>query len=330
MFGSSSATRIRRPAKRVSSARGVVRVGLLAEHAVGAGLQVGQHAANLGDVLVDPGQTPPAFGGGVVAEGFGLGEDRVERLLQLLHHAAGECGAGGVPLDDEQVEDVQRQRDVAGEDLGKLPVLVVEAADRLALDVEDAHDLAEEVQRHRQRTLGVREAQHVAGVLLDVVTDVAAAGGGDVAGDAVALGPGVEVDLQRLARQALGDHHLQLPAPLVQQADREVVELHQVFAEPDDLFLQQFQPLGGAELRHGLVVDAGQLPARGVDRVDAGLQPLAAGGVPDHRHDTPDRPGAVGFRGIFGAFGRDAQPGGGALVHRRADHLEVAVAVPAR
>ena len=44
-------------------------------------------------------------------------------------------------LDDHQVEDVQRDRDVPAEDLGELPVVLVERRPLAALDVEDADHL---------------------------------------------------------------------------------------------------------------------------------------------------------------------------------------------
>ena len=129
------------------------------------------------------------------------------------------------------------------------------------------------------------EAEDVARVFFGVVADVGSSGGGDVAGDAVALRLGVEVDLEGFGGQPLGDDDLELVGPLVEQADGEVVEVHQVLGVLDDLVLEQLEAFGGGELGDGVGVDLGQLTSGGVDGVDLALQPLAAGGVPDHGDD---------------------------------------------
>ena len=86
------------------------------------------------------------------------------------------------------------------------------------------------------------------------------------------------------------DHHLQLVALAVEQADREVVEVHQVAREADDLVFQQLQPLADVHLAQRVGFEAHQLAAGLVDRVDLLLQAPRAGRVPhdgDDLHDLP-------------------------------------------
>ncbi|CAA9433057.1 MAG: hypothetical protein AVDCRST_MAG64-3620, partial [uncultured Phycisphaerae bacterium] len=118
---------------------------------------------------------------------------------------------------------------------------------------------------------------------------------------AVTLARAVQLHVQRVGRQAGADHQFEPVRAPVEQADREVVEVHQVAREADDLVLQQLQPLGDVQLRQRLALEPHELAAGLVDRVDLLLEPAGAGRVPHDRDDLHDLPRRVD--------------------HRRADHL---------
>src|SRR5687768_12568960 len=224
----------------------------------------------------------------VVHERAGVGSDVVQRASDFGVHVVGDLVTRADALDDHQVEDVQRDRDVAPEDLGELPVVLVKRGALAGFDVEDADHLVMQSQRNGERALGRVEAHHVARVALDVWADVAAARRGDVAADAVAFGVGEEVDVERFVRQPGANHHLQLVALAVEQPDREVIEVHQVAREADDLVFQELEALADVHLRQRVALEADELAASLVDGVDLLLEPPRAGCVPHDGHDLHD------------------------------------------
>src|SRR5439155_19226322 len=140
----------------------------------------------------------------------------------------------------------------------------------------------------RQRALGVAQTRYVAGIALDIRADVAPPGGGDVAADAVAFHLGEQFDVQRIRRQALADDHFQLVGLAIEQADGEVIEVHQLLREADDLLLQQLEPLPDVHLAERIGLKADQFAARLVDSINLLLESPRSRRVPydrDHLHD---------------------------------------------
>ncbi len=197
MLGSSSATRMLRVADdRVVFAFDVAG----AEDGVGALGGLAEAFADGADVVEDLLQAlAEIFVADVfVDQGVGVGGDVVERAGDFAADVVGDLVAGADALDDHQIENVQGDGDVAAEDFGELAVVFVEGGALAAFDVEDADDLVVQAKGNGQAALGAVEADDVARIAIDIGADVASAGGGDVAADAVAFGLGEKVDGQAL------------------------------------------------------------------------------------------------------------------------------------
>ena len=138
-------------------------------------------------------------------------------------------------LGAEQVERVQGGGDGAAEDLGELQVLLAEGAGPGALDVEGADDPVGEAQRHRQRAARPGGAGQVERVGGRVGAEVALAGGGDEAGDAVALGQGEQDAAGGLGRHALLQQRVEPAAVGVEQADLDDLVVQQVARQAADV-----------------------------------------------------------------------------------------------
>ena len=140
----------------------------------------------------------------VVHEGAGVGGDVVEGAGGLGADIVGDFVTGADALDDHEIENVEGDGDVAAEDFGELAIVLVEGGAVAAFDVEDADDFVVEAEGDGKAAFGAFEAGDVAWVAFDVGADVASAGGGDVAADAVAFGFGEEIDAEGfLGRPAL-------------------------------------------------------------------------------------------------------------------------------
>ena len=202
---------------------------------------------------------------------------------------------------------MQRDGHVPPENLGELPIVLGEEPARVAFDVEDPDDLVMQTQRNRQGGMGLVDARQIAGIRQHVGTVVAAPGGGDVATDAVAFGRSKNVEVLRLRGQSGTEDDFETIGFAIEQADREVVEVHQVARVPNDLVFEQREPFPGIQLRELLGIEANDLAARPVDGVDLALQLPGTGVVPDHRRHLREA-----------TFGR---------AHRRDRHLEVEIAL---
>jgi len=86
----------------------------------------------------------------LVHQDAGLGDDVVDRTGDLGVDVVGETAGGLVTLADEQIEDVQGNGDIAGQDFHKLPVGLIEGGRLVRLDVEHANDPVVQPQRHGQ------------------------------------------------------------------------------------------------------------------------------------------------------------------------------------
>ncbi len=135
---------------------------------------------------------------------------------------------------------------------------------------------------------GVGEAGDVAGIAGDVGADVGAAGGGDVAGDAVAIGFGEEFDFHGFGGHSDADDEFELVGFAVEEADGEVVKVHELAAELDDFFFEEFEALADVEFGDGFAFEADEFAAGLVDGINFLLEAASAGGVPadgdDLRH----------------------------------------------
>ncbi len=173
----------------------------------------------------------------------------------------------------------------------------------LRFNIKHADDFILQHQWDGQAAAGLGESHDIAGVFADIRTNITAARRGDVTGNAIAFGHGKKFHLDGIAGQAYADDDFQLVGFAIEQADGEVVEMHELTAEFNDLFLQQLQALRDAELGDGLIIEAHQFAAGLVDGINFLLQAAAAGGVPADGDDA----------GYF-ALGVD---------HGRAEHLKI-------
>src|SRR6185437_16042856 len=175
---------------------------------------------------------------------------------------------------------------------GELPIVFIEGGALPALDVEDADHAIVQRERNGQAALGLIEAKDIARIALDIGADVGAPGRGDISADAVAFGIGIEVDVQRIIRQAGADDHLELIRPAIEQANRKVIEVHQLFGEGDDLLFKELEALPHVQFAQGFRFQADQLAAGAIDGVDFLLESASTRGIPynrDHLHDLTSR-----------------------------------------
>ena len=91
-------------------------------------------------------------------------------------------------LDLQQLQRVQGGGDLVAENLGELQILLAEGVGLGTLDVEGADDLVLKDQRYGQRTVRAGSAREIERIGGGVGAEIALAGGGDEAGDALALG----------------------------------------------------------------------------------------------------------------------------------------------
>ena len=117
-----------------------------------------------------------------------------------------------------------------------------------------------------------------------VVRDLADAGGGDEARDAVALARGVEVELGGLRAEALGDDQFELAGLVVDQADGEVIEVEQLVGRLDDPVLEPAQTLHGVLRADELGVDRDQVSPGLLDGGHLAIEAAGFGHVADDGH----------------------------------------------
>ena len=149
----------------------------------------------------------------------------------------------------QQFQRVERHGHVAREDLEELHVAFAERPRLGAFDVERADDFVVQNQRHGQRALGPLTPFEVERVLGRVLAQVALAGGGHEAGDAVVLRVGEQVATGGLGNHAHGQQRLELAGASIEQANLDDVEVQQVLGEVQDVRLQQLDPLFDRHLR---------------------------------------------------------------------------------
>ena len=227
----------------------------------------------------------------IIHQGGGIGGDIIQRAGHFAAHIIGHLVRGADALDDHQVEDVQRDRDIPAEDFGELPVVFIERGALAAFDVEHTDHLIVQSQRYGQAALGLIEAQHIARVAFDIRADVRSTRGGHKTADAVAFGLGKKVDILRFQRQADTDDQFQFVDFAIQQADREVIKVHQITRVFDDFVFEQFEALLDIQFAEGVTFKANQFAAGFVDGINLLLQTAGPGGIPDHGDHLHHLPG---------------------------------------
>src|SRR5262249_51456247 len=90
---------------------------------------------------------------------------------------------------------MQSEGQLAAKDLGELQVFLAEGVGLRTLHVESADDLVAPLQRNRQRTTGAFSALDIEWIGGGIGAEIALAGGGHLAGDAVVLLPGEQLAL---------------------------------------------------------------------------------------------------------------------------------------
>ncbi len=101
---------------------------------------------------------------------------------------------------------------------------------------------------------------------------------------------------RRFGRKAGADDQFELVGLAVQQADGEMIEVHQLAREADDFFFQQLEALADVQFAHGVAFEADEFAAGLVDGVDFLLQAAGAGGVPDDRDHLHHLPAGIDHR----------------------------------
>lgn len=216
------------------------------------------------------------LGGGFVAATFagrcGEATDGIEELIQGLPDFGFDAFAGdfvGVgAFDDEEVEGVQGEGDVAGEHLGEETVFFGKVSAFAGFDVEDADDAIGEFEGDGEGGASSGEPGEEERVAGGVVADVALSGGGDVAGDAVALGLGVDVDITELRGHAVLDGELEFAGFFFEDADGEVIEVKEFLGVADDLLFGHTQTVHRVHPADRFGVEGEEVAASTIDGFD--------------------------------------------------------------
>ena len=201
----------------------------------------------------------------------GVGDDVVKRQSHLAADRLHRGARGALLLGLEQLQRVQRRGDVAGVDLQKLAVAIVEVVRMGTLDIERADDRAVIDQWHGQGAARVLGALDVERVLGRVGAEVALTGRGDKPRHAVPLLARHQLASGGQGRHALAEQGDQLVGGLLQEPDLDVVKAHQVLHVTGDVVLEQIGALLDPKLRELLRGEVGQLVAGLGNRVDLEL-----------------------------------------------------------
>ena len=197
-----------------------------------------------------------------------VGEDVVHGQDDLaVDRVDGLAGGAGL-LGAEQIERVQRGGDGPAEDLGEVEILFAEGARLGTFDVEGADDAVGETQRHGKRAARPGGTGEVERVGERVRGEVAIAGRRHEAGDAVAIGVGVEDAVGRLGGHALLEQRVEPAALGVEEADLDDLVMQQVPRQAADIAAQQVDALVHAQLGHLHGVEGGEFAAGPVQRVE--------------------------------------------------------------
>ena len=154
-------------------------------------------------------------------------------------------------------------------------------------------------------------------VLLRVRADVAAARGPDVSADPVALRQRINLEFDRLLRQAAGHHHFQPARAVIDQADAEVVELQEVAAELHDPGLEQAEPLEDVHPADGLGFEPHQLAARLINQIELLAEASVRRDIPDDHRDGVDSARLPAVRAGANMTSYARSPSGRAISTRR-------------
>ncbi len=139
----------------------------------------------------------------------------------------------------------------------------------------------------------VGESGDIAGVFGDIGADVGAAGGGDIAGDAIAVGLGEQFDFHGFGGKADADDEFEFVGFSVEEADGEVIEVHQLAAEVDDAFFEELEALADVKLGDGFAFETDEFVTGLVDGIDFLLKAAAGGGIPADGDNLRDAAGGV-------------------------------------
>ena len=227
----------------------------------------------------------PAF-----ENGRGRRENFVHRHGHLAIDRLDRLGGGGAFLRGEQFERVQGGGHLPAKDFGELHVQFGEAVGLRTFDVEGADHLVAQDQGHGQGTagpLGPFEVERIDG---RVGAQVALAGGGHEAGDAVALLPGEEHAFGRLLQSCPPPGAAPVRRFRAEEANFDDVVMQQVLGEPANILLEQLDAFLDAHLGQLFDLQAGQFAAGLVQGVELLLLLHLGGDVPAQADELVNLP----------------------------------------
>ncbi len=277
-----------------------------ADNAFGTGLHIANGVFDGGDIVNDDlkSVSQVVVTDVVFHEHGGVGGDAAERFGQLTGEVVGGLSGGLKAFDDEEVQDVEGDGDIASKDFGDLAIIFGKGIFAVTFDVKCADDFVVQLEGNRKATTGAVEAGYIVGIVFRLVTDVTASGGRDEPGDAVALTIGEEIDLFVFGHID-AEEDLQFVGRVIEDSDNEMVEFEQIFGVADDFVLNKTNALLNGFAHECVGFQSGEFPSGFVDGVESLLEASAGGGLPNDG-------------GNMGEFGLRIE-------HRSGDHFEIPI-----
>lgn len=212
------------------------------------------------------------FVGAAFARGGSEAADGIEELIEGFTNFGFDALAGDLvgigAFDDEEIEGVEGEGGVASEHFSEETVFFGEVGAFAGFDVEDADDAIGELEGDGEGRAGTGETGEEKGIAGGVVADVALPGGGDVAGNAVALGLGVDIDVAEFGGHAVLDGELELAGFFFEDADGEVIEMEEFLSVTDDFLFGHTQTVHRVHPADRFGVEGEEVAASAIDGFD--------------------------------------------------------------